>query len=61
MLKGTRDAILKHIQPISIHGQISWEIGFTHVDDPEPCFCRPATGHDKGCVEARGTDGRGSG
>jgi len=35
MLKGTRDAILKKIRPISIHGQISWEIVFTHEDDPE--------------------------
>jgi hypothetical protein len=35
MLKGTRNAILKRIQPMSIHGQISWEIVFTHVDDPE--------------------------
>jgi hypothetical protein len=35
MLKGTRDAILRRIQPVSIHGQMSWEILFTHVDDPE--------------------------
>jgi hypothetical protein len=35
MLKGTRDAVLKRIQPISIHGQPSWEIVFTHIDDPE--------------------------
>ena len=35
MLKGTRDAVLKKIQPISIHGQKSWEIVFTHLDDPE--------------------------
>jgi hypothetical protein len=35
MLKGTRDAVLKRIQPISIHGQPSWEIVFTHLDDPE--------------------------
>jgi hypothetical protein len=35
MLKGTRDGILKRIQPISIHGQISWDITFTTVDDPE--------------------------
>jgi len=35
MLKGTRDAVLKRIQPISIHGQASWEIVFTHLDDPE--------------------------
>ncbi len=34
MLKGHRDAVLRRIQPISIHGQISWEIVFTHLDDP---------------------------
>lgn len=34
MLKGTRDAVLKRIQPISIHGQMSWEILFTFLDDP---------------------------
>jgi len=33
MLKGSRQAILKRIQPISIHGQPSWEIVFTNVDD----------------------------
>lgn len=33
MLKGTRNAVLKRIQPVSIHGQASWEIVFTHVDD----------------------------
>ena len=35
MLKGTRDGILKRIQPISIHGQMSWDIFFTDVDDPD--------------------------
>ena len=34
MLKGSRQAILKRIQRISIHGQASWEIVFTHIDDP---------------------------
>jgi hypothetical protein len=34
MVKGTRDAVLRRIQPISIHGQMSWEIVFTHLDDP---------------------------
>jgi hypothetical protein len=34
MLKGSRQAVLKRIQPISIHGQPSWEIVFTHEDDP---------------------------
>jgi hypothetical protein len=33
VLKGTRDAVLRRIQPISIHGQMSWEIVFTHIDD----------------------------
>ena len=35
MLKGTRDGILKKIQPISIHGQPSWDVYFTDIDDPE--------------------------
>jgi hypothetical protein len=35
MLKGSRDAVLRRIQPLSIHGQVSWEIVFTHADDPE--------------------------
>jgi hypothetical protein len=34
MLKGNRDAVLRRIQPISIHGQMSWEIVFIHADDP---------------------------
>jgi hypothetical protein len=33
VLKGTREAVLRRIQPISIHGQMSWEIVFTHLDD----------------------------
>ncbi len=35
MLKGTRDGILKRIQPLSIHGQVSWDVFFTDVDDPD--------------------------
>ena len=35
MLRGTRDAILRNVQPISIHGQISWDIYFADADDPE--------------------------
>ena len=35
MLKGTRDAILKRIQPVSIHGQMSVDIFFTDVEDPD--------------------------
>ena len=35
MLKGTRDGVLKKVQPISIHGQVSCDIYFTDVDDPD--------------------------
>ena len=33
MLKGTRKGLLKKVQPVSIHGQVSWDIFFTDVDD----------------------------
>ncbi|MGC4082735.1 MAG: hypothetical protein QM736_11640 [Vicinamibacterales bacterium] len=35
MLRGTRDGILKRLQPVSIHGQISCDVFFTSVDDPD--------------------------
>jgi hypothetical protein len=35
MLKGTRDGLLKRVQPISIHGQVSWDVMFTDVGDPD--------------------------
>lgn len=35
MLKGTRDAILKKLQPVSVHGQMSWDVYFADVDDPD--------------------------
>ena len=34
MLKGTRQGILQKIQPISVHGQVSWDVYFTDPDDP---------------------------
>ena len=34
MLKGSREAVLRRIQPVSIHGQMSWEIVFTFLDEP---------------------------
>jgi hypothetical protein len=34
MLKGTRDVVLRRIQPLSIHGQISWDLYFNDLDDP---------------------------
>jgi hypothetical protein len=33
MLKGTRDVVLRRIQPLSIHGQISWDLYFNDVED----------------------------
>lgn len=35
MLKGTKAAIVKKIQPVSIHGQISLDVYFVPADDPE--------------------------
>jgi hypothetical protein len=35
VLKGTRDGILKKVQPVSIHGQVSWDVFFTEVEDPD--------------------------
>ena len=35
MLKGTRHAILRKVQPVSIHGQVSWDVFFNDADDPD--------------------------
>ncbi len=35
MLKGTREGVLKKVQPMSIHGQISLNVFFTDVEDPD--------------------------
>lgn len=35
MLKGTRDGILKRVQPVSIHGQLSWDVFYTSIEDPD--------------------------
>jgi hypothetical protein len=35
MLKGTRQAVVSRVQPISIHGQISLDVFWTDPDDPE--------------------------
>jgi hypothetical protein len=35
MLKGTRQAILKKLQPVSIHGQMAWDVYFVRADDPD--------------------------
>lgn len=35
MLKGIRDGILKKVQPVSIHGQVTWDVFFTDIEDPD--------------------------
>jgi hypothetical protein len=35
MLKGTREGLIKKIQPVSIHGQISLDVYFADPDDPD--------------------------
>ena len=35
MLKGTRSGILRKVQPISVHGQISWDVFFSDPDNLE--------------------------
>jgi len=35
MLKGSREALVKKIQPVSIHGQISVDVYFVDPDDPQ--------------------------
>jgi hypothetical protein len=35
VLKGTRDVILKKLQPVSVHGQISWDVSFVGLEEPD--------------------------
>jgi len=35
MITGSRDGILRKIQPISIHGQVSWDVYYTDANDPD--------------------------
>ena len=35
MLKGTRTAIVKRIQPVSVHGQVSLDVFWVDPEDPE--------------------------
>ena len=35
MLKGSRDALLKRLQPISIHGQLSYDVHYKFADEPD--------------------------
>ena len=35
MLKGSREAVLRKVQPISIHGQLSYDLHYTFADEDE--------------------------
>lgn len=35
MLKGTRQAVVQRIQPVSIHGQMSYDVFWFDPEDPE--------------------------
>ena len=35
MLKGSREAVLHRIQPISIHGQLSYDVHYRFADEPD--------------------------
>ena len=35
MLKGTRVALVKKVQPVSIHGQISYDVYFVDPEEPQ--------------------------
>ena len=35
MLKGSREAVLRKLQPVSIHGQLSMDVAFSDPDDPD--------------------------
>lgn len=35
MLKGTRTAVLTKLQPVSIHGQVSYDVHYVFVEDDQ--------------------------
>jgi hypothetical protein len=35
MLKGSREAVVQRLQPISIHGQLSYDVAYTFADEPD--------------------------
>jgi len=35
MLRGTREALVRKIQPISIHGQLSYDLQYVFADEPD--------------------------
>jgi hypothetical protein len=35
MLKESRDAVIRRLQPISIHGQLSYDLHYLFADEPD--------------------------
>jgi len=35
MLKGSRDAVLHRMQPVSIHGQLFYDLHYRFTDEPD--------------------------
>lgn len=35
MLQGSREGVLRRVQPISIHGQLSYDVHYTFADEPD--------------------------
>jgi hypothetical protein len=35
MLKGSRDAVLHRLQPVSIHGQLFYDLHYRFADEPD--------------------------
>lgn len=46
MLKGTRNAVVQRIQPISIHGQLSLDVFWMDPEDPEQELRHARVGDD---------------
>jgi hypothetical protein len=46
MLKGTREAVVHRIQPLSIHGQVSLDIFWQDPEDPEQEIRHARVGDD---------------
>ena len=46
MLKGTRQAVIHRIQPLSIHGQVSLDVFWQDPEDPEQEIRHARVGDD---------------
>jgi hypothetical protein len=46
MLKGSRDAVLHKLQPISIHGQLSYDVHYKFADEPDSQMRVARVGHE---------------